>query len=522
MSGSTFEIPQFQREYSWTSDEVGDFWTDLRNNIDSESYFLGLVILTDDQVRKYVVDGQQRLITLSLLAAAIYFECTRLGRTALAERVQATFLKYLDYETDASTPRIELSDDVDNRTYQDLINTGSASESVEAGSVSEAIIQSYNHLLRSLRIDLKEDPFKRLGKWTEFLTHRLYFAVFVHPNASTAYQVYEVINTRGRDLTTADLLKNYVLYQTRSEERQERYKHWKSISSQFSVEGSNNFVQYIRHAVTVDSGHILPKDLYDFLSDRVEHPGRRPPSPAELMEILDQRLPVYLQMIDPSASGPATPEALAIFSALNSLNVLAVRPMLLAISDLDDALDGMKFVLKLVVRRIVVGNLGTGNVERRFGEAARKIHRQKDWRVIISDLRDLNPSRAEFVEQLRKRSFNKSVLSFMRRSIVMRSVTPDAKGVMHFIWTRPGDYWYGMTEEEGSYWASTIGNTFLARRRFVAADDWDQFKNGILQSGLDGEMTEALSHINEWTPSAVDQIGRGAAEVAADVWYEGE
>jgi hypothetical protein len=240
------------------------------------------------------------------------------------------------------------------------------------------------------------------------------------------------------------------------------------------------------------------------------------------MEILDQRLPVYLQMIDPSASGPATPEALAIFSALNSLNVLAVRPMLLAISDLDDALDGMKFVLKLVVRRIVVGNLGTGNVERRFGEAARKIHRQKDWRVIISDLRDLNPSRAEFVEQLRKRSFNKSVLSFMRRSIVMRSVTPDAKGVMHFIWTRPGDYWYGMTEEEGSYWASTIGNTFLARRRFVAADDWDQFKNGILQSGLDGEMTEALSHINEWTPSAVDQIGRGAAEVAADVWYEGE
>lgn len=43
-SSSTFEVPKFQREYSWEKDEVADFWNDLRGSIDSPSYFLGLVI----------------------------------------------------------------------------------------------------------------------------------------------------------------------------------------------------------------------------------------------------------------------------------------------------------------------------------------------------------------------------------------------------------------------------------------------------------------------------------------------
>ena len=62
----SFEVPQFQREYSWSSDgEVEEFWSDLKNSLGSEVYFLGLIILTDDIQRKHVVDGQQRLISIT-------------------------------------------------------------------------------------------------------------------------------------------------------------------------------------------------------------------------------------------------------------------------------------------------------------------------------------------------------------------------------------------------------------------------------------------------------------------------
>jgi len=124
LSSSTFEVPKFQREYSWQSDEVADFWNDLRNNIDSETYFLGLIILTDQDGRKHVVDGQQRILTLSLLANAIYHEALSRGRRALADRIQADFLHSIDYDSDKTAPRVVLSDNADNATFQELLATG--------------------------------------------------------------------------------------------------------------------------------------------------------------------------------------------------------------------------------------------------------------------------------------------------------------------------------------------------------------------------------------------------------------
>jgi len=523
LSNTTFEIPPFQREYSWGSDEVTDFWTDLRNNLDSESYFLGLVILTDGEAgdRKYVVDGQQRLITLTLLANAIYQQALRRDRKALADRIQADFIRCIDYDSDDTAPRVRLSDSRDDETLQHILDRGVSPEIDEDDSVSARIINSYDYLMRMLRKDLAEDPFKRLGKWTKFLTDRLYFAVFKHPDASSAYQVYEVINTRGKELTTADLLKSYVLSQTAQNRRAARYEEWQGIQRRFVEEGSNNFVQFIRHAVTVEAGHILPKDLFGFLANRMPVSGKEPPTPNQLMEILGDQLPLYLQMIDPSLDGPAEPGALAVFQALNSLSVIAVRPLLLAMASLPDALVGMEYVLQLVVRRIIVGNLGTGNVERRLGEAARKIAETGRWDSIAFDLRDLNPTRDDFVRQLTKRSFNKGVLSFMRRSILQHTITPKIKGNLHFIWTRQAAHWDEISEEDGAYWSSTIGNTFLAEidRRPKGIEDWDDFKARLLPEAIEDEWRERLEEVEDWDAGAVEEIGIELAEAAGDIWF---
>ena len=522
LSSSTFEIPPFQREYSWQEDEVADLWSDLRSNIDAESYFLGLVILTDEGKRKHVVDGQQRLVTLTLLANALYHEAANRGRKALADRIQADFLRSIDYATDETDPRVTLSDRADDETLQTILSTGRPSvKTSEEGSVSHRMVQSYRYLSEKLKEDLKADPFKRLGKWTEFLTHRVYLAVFIHPDPASAYQVYEVINTRGRELTTADLLKNYILSQTAQPKREARYKQWQAIASQFSSVGSNTFVQYIRHVVTVQSGHILPKDLFGFLAQRFDHSGKHPPTPDYLMELLEKYLPLYMQMVDPTLAGPAEPEALKIFSALNSLSVISVRPILLAVAQVPNSLEGMKYVVQLVVRRIVVGNLGTGNVERRFGEAARKVHETGKWESLEDDLKDLNPTRQEFVDQLRKRSFNKGVLTFLRQSILAKSITPEASGVLHFIWTRQAPQWTGFSEEDGAFWGSTIGNTFLSHldRRPKSATDWQGFKQQMLSNAVDGEWLSELKAIEEWDAIAVEQMGKKLAGVAGEIWY---
>ena len=524
ISSSTFEVPPYQREYSWLEDDVSEFWNDLQNALDDDSYFLGLVILLDEGKRKQVVDGQQRILTLTLLAAALYHEALGSGRKALAERIQADFLRSIDYATDETLPRVLLSDQTDNETFQTILSTGKGSKAfnqVDEDSLSKRMQESFHLLQHKLREDLAQDPFRRLGIWTDFITNRLYFAVFIHPDSAAAYRVFEVINTRGRELTTADLLKNYILNQTAPLKREGRYSEWQNIARPFSQFGANSFVQYIRHVVTVEGGHILPKDLFDFLARRTIHGTKIPPAPDELMRLLKQNLPLYMQMMDPSLDGPAEPDALKIFAALNSLRVIAVRPILLAIFDTQNSLEGMRYILKLVVRRIVVGNLGTGNVERRFGEAAKNVHDSGDWCAVEKEFGDLNPSREEFVHQISKRSFNKETLAFLRRSIIMESITPDKLGVLHFIMPRQQAIWDGLSEEDVLFWGGTIANTFLANleRRPKEAVSWAGFKQSILDKGITGEWVEKLRSLDVWDAATMENISADIAEVAGNVWY---
>lgn len=522
-SGSTFEVPKFQREYSWQDDEVSELWDDLSSNINSDAYFLGLIILTSEQQRKVVVDGQQRIVTLTLLATALYHEAMRRGRSALADRLQSTFLRSINYATDATDPRVVLSDTKDNATLQEILESGRSPEiDPNANTVSQRLARSFDILTKKLDQDLKTDPFKRLGRWADFLTNHVYFAVFVHPNSALAYQVFEVINTRGRALTTADLLKNYILSQTPKGNVEERYLQWQSIADEFPPEGSNNtFVQFIRHSVTKKYGFVLPKDLFGFLAQRSHHPGKSPPRPPELMDMLAGDLPLYRQMMDPTLSGPATQYELDTFLALNSLGVIAVRPILLAMHAAPDNERGIRELLRLVVRRIVVGNLGTGNVERRLGEVAKRISADRVWTPLIDELSDLNPSRDEFVDRLSKRTLSKGTLSFVRRTIIQRTITPENLGTLHFIWPKSNTNWENFAEQD-SYWHSTLGNSFLStlrRRPPEATESWVDFKASMFDEPSPDEWVGELEKFADWSPDTIEEIGRSLAEAAAALWY---
>jgi hypothetical protein len=522
---SSFIVPDYQREYAWTDDEVKQFWSDLQDSLSGEPYFLGLIILAGEDDRKYVVDGQQRIITLSILAATIRQECISRGRRALADVVESTFLKVVSYKTDAKLPRSELSDPDDNSSFSEIIDSDDVALEIpdlenHQDGVSARLWSSYKLLRSSLRAHIKADPFGLLGKWVEFITEKLYFATFNHPDKETAYRVFEVINDRGKDLTNADLLKNYVLSQS-GERRIQVYAEWQRLSKMFGRENLNNFVQFIRHVVTVSSGYVLPRDLYSFLKDDAERSGRARLRPLELVEHMTAAAPLYGQMVDPSADGPASAMEAGAFQALDDLSVITVRPILLALHDVPDRDEGVEYLLRLVVRRIVVGSLGTGNIERRFGDAARDIREGGRWQVLQRDLADLNPPKDDFVRQIAKRPMSKKTLSFLRRSIVQNTITPHGIGTLHFISGKNPEEREG--EGVGAY-HGTIGNSFLSNfdRRPTGVDTWDEFKEVMLPSAIPGERRDLLADRAQWLADDAEQVGQILAAAAGDLWYPAE
>ena len=526
ISNSRFKIPSFQREYSWKESEVENLWTDLIESDKEPNYFLGLVILTDiDRAReeKNVIDGQQRLVTLTLLAKALYNKAGELGQDALASQIEMVFLREVtNYATQDKELRISFMDENDNATFDAILAGDSASvDSLPKQMTSTTMIKSFKYLSTKLDEYLKDNAVDKLGNLTDFLKNRVYFAVFVHPDDASAYRVFEVVNTRGRELTTADLLKNYVLSEAPDQKKRESYyAEWQRISKNFSSGSANNtFVQYIRHVVTVECGNIPGKDLYDVLSGNKKN-DRYQPSSSRLLGLLSSRLDLYRQIVDPSLSGPAEGRALEIFNAFKSLNVFQVRPILLALSDLDGGVRGMEFLLRLVVRVMVTQTIGTGKVEAALGDAARRLAEDRDPSKLAAYLASLDPTRNQFVSQLADRSLPKRTLTFVRQSMLQKSTTPEKLGTLH--WIMP-DYpgWGGLSESESNL-VSTFGNSILATaasRPKRASDDWDAFKDSLLKLAVDDEVTETLTHCDSWDAAAIRRMGQMAAERSADVWY---
>jgi hypothetical protein len=246
-----------------------------------------------------------------------------------------------------------------------------------------------------------------------------------------------------------------------------------------------------------------------------------PPTPAELLLLLEEYLPLYRQMTDPTSEGRADEEMLDIFSAFLSLSVISARPLLLSAAKVPDALGGMRWLLKLVVRRMVVGNLGTGNVERQFSEAARRVNESANFSPAEQYLAPLNPLRQEFIDQLSRRSFNISTLAFLRRSIVQKSISPKPNGFLHLIMRRQDEAIAGASDKDATSWASTIGNTLLTKdgRRPRTNGGWPELRNEFLAASHPGEIIDALKTSSAWSGVTISQAGKALAEAAANVWY---
>lgn len=524
-AGGRFHVPEFQREYAWGDDEVTEFFRDLSGALNEETYFLGLVIVTGDGLTKDVVDGQQRILTLTLLATALYHEAIRYERRALADRLQSTFLRSIDFDTDIELARVALSSGADDETLQMILDHPAndlARTQQSDRAVSAHLLDAYTLLSNLLVKDLAVGPFKRLGTWADFITNKLYFAVFVHPNPASAYRVFEVINTRGKELTTADLLKSYVLSETGPGQRQARYKQWQEIAQVFSGENSGTFVQFIRHVVTTVRGHVLPRDLYDVLTGRgLSAASRSPMSPDELLSLLERHLPLYAQTDDPTLEGPADSDQLAVFAVLNALNVVSVRPILLAMAGTANATEGMRRLLRLVVQRIVVGSLGTGNVERRFGLVAKSIVSDGAWERAFESLSDLEPGAQEFRERVSNRSMNRNVLGVIRSSILQETATPNLEGNVYLIKPRSSE-WSAEDDDRAAYWVSTIGNSFLANesRRPMGSSTWTGFKSGLLPRAIAGEWVDRIGSFASWGVNEIAEVGEEMADQAVSVWYE--
>ncbi len=204
-----FSVPWHQRRYDWGKGDVQELLDDIDEAIRERQkcYFLGTVILVEkENHQKWEInDGQQRMITLSLIYATLCRRFHDEHSDSQHENICLRMLFDLDAESVCSlreagdyTPRIDVAD-VDSRHYRPLIrgeDIGATSKLVEAWKTV--------NLFFSLR------NIAQCRRYLNFIQEKLEISCLRVPSSIDSNAVYETVNCRGRPLNDFDRIRNYL------------------------------------------------------------------------------------------------------------------------------------------------------------------------------------------------------------------------------------------------------------------------------------------------------------------------
>ena len=241
-AGVVYAIPRYQREYTWGKNQWENLFDDVLEN--DPGYFLGSIICINQStdalsVQKLeLVDGQQRLTTLSLLFASVY-HALKSHETDLddEQRVELINLKR-KLVLKKGDDQIRLIPQIQNNNNSDyravLAEIGVISEcDVPAYAGNRKIFRAYRYFQD--RIDeMANGRSNRLGTIMEFLdkvSHACLVKIEVASHAD-AYTLFESLNNRGMPLTAIDLIKNKLLARLESIEPgkvDHYFGHWNRL-----------------------------------------------------------------------------------------------------------------------------------------------------------------------------------------------------------------------------------------------------------------------------------------------------
>lgn len=258
-NGKKFVVPKFQRDYSWTEEQWGDLWSDLQEiNFEhkNDSHYMGYLVLQEIADNEYIiVDGQQRLTTLTLLfiaACYVFEEMISNGQHVEENKINLEELKKYIGQRNPITKALENKITL-NRNNQHFFKTFLCQLSK---SIPSTGIKSSEKLLRDAKdyfVKQLKSSYKTGQEIIEFIlqtvSFRLYFTTIIVNDEVNAYTIFETLNARGVQLSTPDLLKNYLLSLATKQHEHDLIiddldETWEKITEQI---GENSFSDFVRH-----------------------------------------------------------------------------------------------------------------------------------------------------------------------------------------------------------------------------------------------------------------------------------
>jgi hypothetical protein len=542
LRGRLLRIPDYQRSYSWEQDEVDDLWRDVTSAMESNApeYFLGSVVTIRGEAgqRVIVIDGQQRLATVSLLYAAMRDLLAARGDERGTE-IERDLLGRRSMSTREQTQNLMLNAE-DNDYFRSLTLDTAGSRTVAPTVRSHLRLQSaFETFVRNLAASVDglgaaDWQVPLIGLYTYLLTNARVIDVSVGDEAR-GFVIFETLNDRGLDLSTADLLKNHLLGSAgpRIEEAKSR---WARSVAPFAVpDGRLEVDVFLRQFWASKKGVVRVKALYSQMRGEITNPATAIVFADELLEAS----PLWIAMFDRDSDvwRPYSSGTLAALDVLRNLNVEQCRPLLLAVLrrfGVPEAQRVFEMVVNWSVRWIVVGGGSAGTTERLYAETAQAVTERtiNDASGVATRFEAFVPNDLAFETAFTTFDVSRSWLArYLLTALEGQQIADpepelvpnenvDQVNLEHVLPKNPDPSWAAsFSSDQAQAMVLRLGNQALLRKTHNRRIGNQSFavKQPILAAS-DLELTREIGRGTEWTPADIESRQRRMAALAVAAW----
>lgn len=482
-NGIRYEIPKFQRDYTWQIEHWDDLWQDIKallSDNDEEHYMGYLVLQTVNNKEFQIIDGQQRLTTMSLLILATLKCINEIAQSGVdtennlkrKDSLMNSYIGYVDPVTLISNNKLKLNRNSDDYYKQYLVllkdlpvrNTNSSEKHMR-----ECFYWFYDRIKQEFKTG------ESLAAFIDNIVDKLFFTVIEVSDQINAFKVFETLNARGVQLSSADLLKNYlfsVVDETKPHvsEIEELENIWSKIVGKL---GEQKFEDYLRYFWNSTNKSVSKKNLFKTIKQQIKSKEQV----FELIRNLNDTADIYLAIQNPEDD--FWQDKTEMRQSIRELKLFQIRQtyslFLSAIKNLDK--QQLQKLLKTCVvisfRYNVIGGLNPNAQEDVYNSLALSIAANKNFNIIdfqpvyVSDLKFENDfSNKHFKSTSRNHKIVKYIFSKIESYLFKNEISAenDNLTVEHILPESANETWGEFSDESINRSIYRLGNLTLLEK----------------------------------------------------------
>ena len=543
-NGRIYRVPRYQRDYSWKQDNWEDLWLDIiASHQTKDSHYMGAIVLKSTQENDAftIIDGQQRIATLSIIAIAIIEKINELVKRdiepeANQERQSILRRNYLGEKSARSlrySSKLFLNENNDDFYQGHLINLREPKSLRSLRKSNQLLWKVFKYYAAQLEelTEISNNGELLAELLTETIAQKLLFIQINVEDDINAYVVFETLNSRGVELSATDLLKNYLFSQFRSpDDFNAAQREWREITRTVSME---KFPEFLKYFLSMTKSRVRSNQLFKLTKNRVKNAEQA----FDLLQQLNELSSLYVALGNPNdpfwldfsnSSGiRACIEELSLFRTKQAYPALfaAYKPF------------GEKKFEKLVkvvnvisFRYTTVGGLNPNDLEKQYNTLANQISSGKvktpkaafnlvSSALYVSDEKFSQDFSLLSIESEKKKPLVRYILGQLAKDKSGIDAKESSFTIEHILPQNPSEVWRdSFRDDEIDEAIYRIGNMTPLEQRLnskLGADSYEEKQKLYQQSNY--QITKDIQ-AEEWTMSSIVNRQERMAKRAKQIW----